>query len=261
MANDGSAKPPALAAWAEVDPARYSFDPVELRVTVRRMVPSPPPQPVWRNGEWVGNSEAWAWLDAVSVALSERYGPWAYRWYWGGPGESERLGWITDRIPGPAEAPAFVADSLLAWRRWLDSVAERFNQILPQLDPTQAAEPGDIVAGWEVAITNLMTTAVALTVDNDHWQGWCRRVLQWLLTAAGVPVQRAEALVNGAVDKRFDGWVSLTTADISDVAERLTRDVLRPSGIIPTAGSSDWPDTWPHGWPSWRATNTSSGPE
>jgi hypothetical protein len=259
MANDGSSKPPVLAAWAEVDPARYPFDAVEAQVMVRRIVPSPPPRPLWRDGGWVGDSEAWAWVDAVGVALSDRYGPWAYRWYWG-PGESERLGWITDRIPRPAEAPAFVADSLLAWRRWLDNVAERFVQFLRQLDPTPAAKPDDTVAGWEAAIANLMTTAVALTVDDDRWQGWCRRVLQWLLTATGVPVQRAEALVNGAVDKRFDPWVRLTAADISDVSERLTRALLSPSGIIPAAGSFNWPDTWPHSWPLWRATNTGRAP-
>lgn len=195
-----------------------------------------------------------AWVDAVGMALSDRYGPWAYRWHWG-PGESERLGWVTNRIPTPAEAPALVADSLLAWRRWLDRLAERFDRFLPLLDPEQAAGPGDIVATWEAAIAQLMMTVVAPIVDDDRWQGWCRRVLQWFLTATGVPVEHAEALVNGAVDKRFD-HCRLRSAILGDVAERLARDVLSPAAIVPAARTDNWPDTWPQDWPLWRATNT-----
>ncbi|OZV77195.1 hypothetical protein CA850_24670 [Micromonospora echinospora] len=254
MVNEGPKEPPALATWAEVDPTRYPFDPIEVPALVRTMVPAPPPVPVWREGWWIGESEAWAWVDAVSMALSDRYGPWAYRWYWG-PGEGERLGWVTERIPAPAEAPAFVAGSLLVWRRWLDSLAERFDRLLPLLDPAQAG-PGDIVAAWEAAIAHLMRTVVAPVVDDDGWQGWCRLVLRWFLTAADVPAEHAEALVNSAVDKRFDHWVPLTAADIGDIAERLTRDVLSLTGTVVAAPDGNWPDTWPQGWPSWRATNT-----
>ncbi|MEU4570313.1 hypothetical protein [Micromonospora sp. NPDC023956] len=188
------------------------------------------------------------------MALSDRYGSWAYRWHWG-PGEGERLGCVTDRIPTAAEAPAFVAESLLVWRRWLDSLAERFDRFLPLLDPAQAG-PGDIVATWEAAAAHLLRTVVAPVVDNDGWQGWCRLVLQWLLTAADVPAEHAEALVNGVVDKRFDHWVPLTAADIDDIAERLTRDVLSRTRIVPAAPYDNWPDTWPQDWPAWRATNT-----
>ncbi|MFE0588445.1 hypothetical protein [Micromonospora echinospora] len=188
------------------------------------------------------------------MALSDRYGPWAYRWYWG-PGEGERLGWVTDRIPTPAEAPAFVTESLLVWRRWLDGLAERFDRFLPLLDPAEAG-PGDIVATWEAAIAHLVMTTVAPVADDDGWQGWCRLVLRWFLTAADVPAEHAEALVDGAVDERFDHWVPLTAADIGDIAERLTREVLGLAGIALTAPYGDWPDTWPQGWPSWRATNT-----
>ncbi|XTZ19044.1 hypothetical protein ACQSSU_19510 [Micromonospora echinospora] len=210
-------------------------------------MPAPPPASVRREGRWIGESEAWVWVDAVSVALSDRYGPWAYRWYWG-PGEGERLGWVTDRIPAPAEAPAFVAESLLSWRRWLDSLAERFDRFLPLLDPVRAG-PGDLVATWEAAIAHLMRTVVARVVDDDGWQGWCRLVLRWFLTAADVPAEHAEALVDSAVDKRFDRWVPLTAADIDDVAERLARDVLNLTGIVVAPPNGNWPDTWPQGWP------------
>ncbi|GAB3974196.1 hypothetical protein [Plantactinospora veratri] len=255
MADDGSRRPPALLTWAEVDPARHPFDPTGLPAVVRATVPAPPPRPDRRAGRCSGESEAWDWVDAVSTALADRYGSWAYRWYWG-PGEGERLGWIIDRIPPPVEAPVFVADTLLVWRRWLESLAERFDRFLPLLDPAEAAGAGDIVAAWEAAIAHLMTTTVAPTVDNDGWPGWCRQVLRWFLTATGVPAEHAEALVDGAVDDRFDNWVPLTAADIGDVAERLTRDVLGSTGSGAPARTHTWPDTWPQDWPSWRATNT-----
>jgi hypothetical protein len=249
MVNDGSRRLPAIASWAEVDPARYPFDPVDVPVVVRTMVPAPPPRPAWREGRSVGGPEALAWVDAVGVALSERYGPWAACWYWT-PGQCDRLGSITDRMPTPAEAPAFVADSLLVWRRWLETVAERLDRFLPVLDPVQAARSGDVVAAWEAAIAQVMMTVIAPIVDDDGWQGWCRRVLQWLLTAAGVPAEQAQALVDGAVDERFDYWVPPTAAVVGEVAERLARDVLGSVGMVPVARTDSWPDTWPQDWPS-----------
>jgi hypothetical protein len=245
MADGGPSTPPALATWAEVDPGRYPFDPIEVPALVRTVTAA------------VGESDPWVWTEAVSAVLSDRYGPWAYRWYWG-PGVWAQRGWITNRVPPPAEAPALVTDSLQTWRRWLERVAERFDRFLPLLDPAGAAGPGDLVGAWESAIADLMRITVALVVDEDGWQGWCRRVLQWFLTATGVPVEHAASLVNSAVDKRFDHWVALTAADIVDVAGQLTRDVLNLAGTAPAAIADNWPDTWPQSWPAWRATNTTS---
>jgi hypothetical protein len=235
MTDVANGRPPALAMWTEVDPARHPFDPVEVPAVV-------PP---------LSRSDALVWVDAVGVALAERFGPWAYGWYWG-PGESERLGWITDRIP----APVFVTESLLVWRRWLENLAERFDRFLPLLDPARAVAPGDVHAAWEDAITQVMTTVIASVADDDGWQGWCRRVLRWLLTAAGVPVEQAEVLVDRAVDSRLDDWVPPTAAVVGEVAQRLSRDVLGLAGIVPVARTDNWPDTWPQDRPSWRATNT-----
>lgn len=81
-------------------------------------------------------------------------------------------------------------------------------------------------------------------------------VLQWFLTATGMPMESAEALVNNAVDQRFDYWVALAATDVIDVAERLSRDVLTLAGIAPAAITDNWPDSWPQSWPTWRATNT-----
>ncbi|MEU8331295.1 hypothetical protein [Micromonospora sp. NPDC048839] len=257
MADDGSSSPPRLATWAELDPARYPFDPVEMSVAVRALLPPPPPQPT-RDDGWVGYPEASAWVASVGVLLSDRYGPWAYYWYWA-PRENAQLGFVTDRIPTPTDAQTFVADSLLAWRRWLESLAERLDHILPSLDPARAGDAVEVVAAWEAAVVQLMMFAVAPVVDNDGWLGWCENTLQWFLTAAGKPPDQAQALVNDAVGGRYDHWVPLTAAEVNDVAERISRGVLSLTGTVPAGRVDNWPDTWPHGWPSWRATNTSAG--
>jgi hypothetical protein len=241
MGRDGSARPD-LASWAEVDPARYPFDPAEVPALVQELVPA-------------GQSPACAWIDAVGEVLAEHYGPWAYHWYWG-PGEDERLGWITDRIPAAAEAPAFVAESLAVWRRFLESLAERFDRFLRFLDLVPRDAPGDVLAAWEAVIAQVMTTVIARVVDDDGWQGWCRRALRWLLTAAGVPAGQAQAMVEAVIDKRFDHWAPVTATFIGEVAERLARQVLDPAATMLVARIDNWPDTWPQRWPSWRATNT-----
>ncbi|MEU8406562.1 hypothetical protein AB0C19_10195 [Micromonospora sp. NPDC048842] len=255
MADDGLRH--LLETWADVDPARYPFDPVEMSVAVRTLVPPPPPRPVFGEDGWVGESEDFAWVESVSVILSDRYGPWAYRWHWG-PWEREHVGFVTDRIPAPADAPTFVADSLLAWRRWLESLAERFDHLLPSVEPTRAAGAADVVAAWEAAVAQLMAFAATPVVDNDGWQGNCHRTLQWFLTAAGIPSEQARVVVDGALE-RFGWWAPLTAVEIGEVADRVARDALSPTGIVPAGRIDDWPDTWPHGWPSWRATNTVSG--
>ncbi|MEU7610199.1 hypothetical protein [Micromonospora sp. NPDC049204] len=256
MADDGSSSPPQLAAWADIDPARYPFDPVEMSVAVRALVPPPPPPPAFRDGGWVGGAEAFAWVDSVSTLLSDRYGPWAYRWHWG-PREREHVGFVTDRIPAPADAPTFVADALLAWRRWLESLAERFDHLLPSLDPGRAGDAAEVVA-WEVAGEQLMTFVAAPVVDNDGWQGYSQLTLQWFLTATGIPPEQARVVVGGAL-KGFGWWAPLTAVEIGEIGGRVARDVLGLTGSVPPGRVHDWPDTWPHGWPTWRATNTSAG--
>lgn len=243
MAIDGSRTPPPLATWAEVDPARYPFDPAEVPALVRPVLPA------------AGESEPWGWAHPVSAVLSDRFGPWAYHWCWG-PGAWEQWGWILRQAPPSDEAPALVAGALLAWRRWLERVAERLDRFLPSLDPAEAAGPDELAVAWESAVADLIRITVAPVADADGWAGWCRRVLQWLLTATGVPAQEAVAMADRAVDRRFDYWVFPTAADVVDIAERLTRDVLDRAGTAPAAIPDNWPDTWPQNWPTWRATNT-----
>ncbi len=247
MTDDGSRRRSRLAAWADVDPARYPFDPGEAPALIEAVDPA-----LWQ-------PDARVWREAVSTVLADRYGPWAYHWRWA-PDSWRQWNWVTS-LPPPAEAPALAADLLLTWRQWLERIAERFDRYLPLLAAAEAAGPGGLAATWESAIADLMRTAVASAVDEDSWQGGCRMALRWLLTASGVPVERAEALVTDAVDERFDNWVPLTATDVVEVAERLTRSVLDLAGITPPAVTDRWPDTWPQNWPTWRATNTTGHPK
>jgi hypothetical protein len=182
------------------------------------------------------------------------YGPWAYYWYWSPAGRGP-YNWVT-RFPPPADAPALAADSLRTWRRWLERIAERFDEFLPLLERAAEAGPADLAATWESTVLVLTRTAVAWVVDDDYWPGSCRRVLGWFLPAAGVPVEQAGTLVANAVDRRFDNWVPPRSVDLTDLAERLTRSVLDLSGTAADAVTGEWPDTWPQNWPAWRATNT-----
>jgi hypothetical protein len=242
VAKNGFETPPALSSWAEVDPARFPFDPMEVAASMRAALPP------------LGQSGVDTWKDAVSVVLAERYGPWAYFWYWSPQGR-QPYNWIT-RFPPPADAPALATDSLLSWRGWLERIAERFDEFLPLLDRAELAGPADLAATWESAIAALTRAAIGSVVDDDYWPGLCRRVLQWFLAAPGVSVEQAGSLVNSAVDRRFDGWVPPTAVEVVDVAERLTRSVLTIAGIASAVVTSEWPDTWPQNWPAWRATNT-----
>jgi len=241
-----SGMPPSLSSWREIDPARYPFDPSQVGASMGTLLPRHEP------------SELQKWRDALSVGLSERYGPWAYYWYWSPEGRGP-YNWI-NRFPALPDAPAVAADSLRTWRRWLERIAERFDEFLSLLERAEAAGLADRAAVWESAIVALTRAAIAWVIDDDYWPGSCRRVLQWFLTAAGVPVAKAGTLVANAVDRRFDDWVPPSMADITDLAERLTRGVLGRSGIAPDVVAGEWPDTWPQNWPSWRATNTTGSP-
>ncbi|GAB1645783.1 hypothetical protein [Krasilnikovia sp. MM14-A1259] len=237
---------PTLSSWTEVDPALYPFDPSDVAASMPTGLPGP------------GQSEFQQWREAVSIGLSGRYGPWAYFWYWSPEGRGP-YNWVT-RFPPPADAPAFAADSLRTWRRWLERIAERFDEFLPLLERAAVAGPADLAATWESATIALMRTAIAWVIDDDYWPGSCRTVLKWFLTATGVPAEQAGTLVANAIDGRFDDWLPPRSADIADVAERLTRSVLDLSGTAQDAVTGEWPDTWPQNWPIWRATNTTGSP-
>jgi hypothetical protein len=254
MGSSESKQPPALATWAEVEPARFPFDSREMPGVLRTILVSLP-LPERPEDQPLPASVAWDWVCAVGDALAGHYGPWAYHWDWG-LDQFERAGWVLDRIPEPAEAPAFVARNLVAWRGWLETLAGLFDELQPQLNPERAGDSYDVVAAWQLAIARLMKLVDARTVDGDDWQGWCRRSLQWFLTANDVPAEQAQALVSRAIGARFETWRYLTETDIVSVSEQLAKDALVALGVEVPPRTENWPDTWPHNWPSWRATNT-----
>jgi hypothetical protein len=255
MANDDSWHPPPTARWADVDPARYPFDPAGVPAVVRSAVAAiPPPAPT--------REAAFRWNMAMTEALVRHYGAWAVDWF-RSPGSVDYDGVPVARwdileviATSAAETALLISAEVVRWRRWLEDLAELFDRFLPALGP--AATDPDRVPVWEAAVAQLVTISVARVEDDDRWQGMCEHVLGWFLTAAGVPKQRSAMLVDRVLDERFRGWVRLTTADVTDIAERLAREVTgAPAGGAARAGqgADAWPDTWPRGWPSWRATN------
>ncbi|MGX7675839.1 hypothetical protein [Plantactinospora sp. DSM 117369] len=264
---------PSLGSWADVDPARYPFDPDGVLAVVRALAPQVPPavspkMPLLGPEAWdkyrADRELAARWNDAITDIFVDQYGDWAFGWHWS-PGVDDYSDELTRTwdfwrpiSTSPEESLRLVAAALVEWRRWLEELAERFDRFLPALRIDGSAGRDDLVAVWEAAITHLLIGTVSRIEDEDGWQGWCHRVLTWFLTAAGLPQERSEMLVGSAVDARFDGWVALTRADIADIAERLAREIAEPGNrAIPRTGQGgdDWPDTWPDGWPSWRATN------
>ncbi|SCG40673.1 hypothetical protein GA0070213_102252 [Micromonospora humi] len=252
--------------WAEVDPARHPFDAAEAADVIRRLAPPvPPAAPVPRprqhldEAAWAASREADRlasdWNAAMTDALMGHYGRWAYGWHWG-----PRSLWhyFSQIVTSGPETLTRVAAALVDWRQWLEEVAERFDRLLPALADAALAGPDAALAAWEAAFAELLTAGSAWAEDADYWYGPCRRLLTWLLTAAGLPTDRGVALVDQVLAPWLTRWAYLSAADVADVAERLARDVVgRDPGALAGPGQSgdDWPDTWPHGWPSFRATN------
>ncbi|WP_431934310.1 hypothetical protein [Micromonospora sp. RP3T] len=257
---------PGLDGWAEVDPARHPFDPAVAAGVVRRLAPPPPPPAPDMPSLEPYDATAWSayqeagrrsveWNMAMTDALVAHYGTWAYDWAWPPTPVWDR--W-TPIVTSSEETLRLVAASLVAWRRWVEETAGRLHRLLPSLRAAALIGPDDAVVAWEAAIAELLTAAVAWAEETDDWFGRGRRLLTWLLTAAGLPVEHSVTLVGRALDARFHGWVHLTAADVADVAEHLAREVIgRSAGRLARPGEcgDDWPDTWPHGWPSWRAAN------
>lgn len=256
---------PSLRSWASVDPTRHPFDPAGARAVVRSIAAGmPPPAPVDLRVAWEvlvpARKEASRWNMAMTRALVEHYGDWAFGWHWS-EGTRDYVGRLPPRydyweaISSPeTETLTLLADELVEWRRCLERLAGRFDRLRPALCPDGLP---DAVA-WEAAITHVVLTSVGHREDYDQAQGWCGRVLIWFLNAAGLPDERSAELVDGSMARWYHGWARMGAADVADVAERLAREVTGAprAGLARTGeGADDWPDTWPHGWPSWRATN------
>ncbi|MFI5833644.1 hypothetical protein ACIA5A_08190 [Micromonospora sp. NPDC051300] len=252
---------PRLHDWAEVDPARHPFDAAGAARVVWRLAPPVPPAAAVPRPRQVFDEAAWAasreadrlasdWNAAMTDALVDHYGSWAYGWHWG-----PRSLWyyFSPIVTSPPETLARVAAALMDWRRWLEEVAERFDRLLPALRDAAPVGPDRAVAAWEVAFAELLTAGSAWAEDPDCWYGPCHRMLVWLLTATGLPEDRAVALVDAALAPWSTRWAYLSAADVADLAERLAHRVAGPQTRAPAAEDESWPDTWPHAWPSRRS--------
>ncbi|WP_018352234.1 hypothetical protein [Longispora albida] len=195
--------------------------------------------------------ESREWSRAVSRGLAERYGRWAAGWSWGigsgdYGGESSML-WGTDMysITTPGETIARVANCLIRWRNWLEDVAWHFDQLLPM--PGPEAAPAVAFAAWEAAGVRLAHAAGSST-DIDNWGGWVWRVYFWFAEAAEAAGCAGEGPHDvtqpAAFVKHF--WFGSATLDIAEAAQWYAR---RMTGH---QDARDWPDIWPHDWPSRR---------
>ena len=243
-------------SWAEADPARHPFDPGGVPAVVRAIAPPVPPAPYHDGLRHVGGEAAGQWLQAMTAALAGRYGRWASGWnhtpgsaLWCCPDHS---------ITTPGGTVALVADLLIEWRGWLEDLAERFSRFLPLPGPAPEA-----LAAWETAVAHLVTAAAGRAGVDDGWPGVAGQVLRWFLEAAGVPARQHDDLIGHAIGGRFSSWIQPTTAEIADVAEDFARELLGEPVVrradLGGRAAEDLPDTWPDGWPSWRATNRPAG--
>jgi hypothetical protein len=223
---------PWTLSWPDVDPARHPFDPAAAPAVIRGLPPAAT-VPTRRPGHaadaavirW-SHEEGRRWCDAMSAALVEHYGPWASGWRWsageGDFGGGPVHGWCCprDSMSTPAATLAVVAAALVEWRAWLEDLAARFDGFLPLPAGEEAA-----LAAWERAVAQLVTVVVEGTGAEDAWYNLCGQVLDWFLTAAGVPEALRGHLVAEAIDGRFESWCEPPDDVVADVAARLAAGV------------------------------------
>ncbi|MEU7903510.1 hypothetical protein [Actinoplanes sp. NPDC049118] len=230
---------PVILKWEEVDPARHAFDPLAAPAVIRGL-PAAADVPARLRGrprdprviEWsyhVGR----VWADEMSAALVGHYGRWACGWRWstgegdydGGPGTT----WCCprDSMSTPEATLEVVTAALIDWRSWLEDLSERFGRFLPI--PPDA--PDDVLLDiWERAVAHLVTAVADRTGGESGWYAHCRQVLGWFLSAAGIPSERHERLLEDAIGGRFDSWAEPERFVVTEVAERLAEAMVRRPG-------------------------------
>jgi hypothetical protein len=242
--------------WADLDPAAHPFDPGTVRAVVRAVAPAQFPPPYGSVAQADGSlpDPYSAWVAAVTWGLVEHFGRWAAGWEGLGTGHSHGGGpaqrWCCgeDSITTPERTLEAVAGALLDWRAYLEELAERFARHLPLPEDPRAA-----FAAWEAAVGDLVAMAMAHTGSEENWYGNSGRVLNWFLSAAGVPDYRAGVMVEDAIGGRFQSWATPTGAEVADVAEALA---VAATGV--EAPPDTWPDTWPGNWPRRRSSELSA---
>src|SRR3954451_2994088 len=121
---------PWTLSWDEADPGRHAFDAVEARAIIAGMTPALSDQ-----------RARLAWQEAVTSALTARFGRWTGGWAWGGD-ESDLGGgpvgsWccLEHSVGTPEQTAQRADEALCEWRRWLDTLAGLFDTLtLPTHD-------------------------------------------------------------------------------------------------------------------------------
>lgn len=234
---------PLFLTWADVDPARHTFDSASASQVVRSLGPAQrvPSRPEGPEGDPATNDWSWSegkpWADAMSQALAEHYGRWTVGWRWahdegdfdGGPVGN----WCCpkDSITTPEETLGRVTAALCEWREWLESLAGWFEEY-----PLALADVADQRTLWEHAARNLILQVTDRTGCGSGWYGHCRQVLTWFLSRWDVAPELAEDLVERAIGGRFHSWIAPEPETVDDVAERLALSLRPADGGTPSTG-------------------------
>jgi hypothetical protein len=209
--------------WADVDPARYSFEmdadaAEELAGLVVPLLP----------GAEVAREDRWRSLEPVTEFLAGRYGPWACGWNWS-VGEGDVDGGVvevwccsSDSVTTPDATAPLVVEALREWRCWLEDLAERFADLAP---PGNAPVTSTDRWYWERACTRLVTVVADRTQAESGWYGHCMQVLRWFLAYSGIDEGQAQTIVENAVGGRFGSWIAPDVPLVDAVSSRFASSV------------------------------------
>lgn len=242
---------PGHLTWADVDPARHSFDSSSAGQAVRSLGPARhvPQRPDVHVSDpamaaWVSN-EGRLWTDAMTHALIEHYGYWVVGWRWahdeGEIGGGPVGAWCCprDSISTPHETLARVTTALCEWREWLEHLADWFERY-----PLDLAAVEDQRIWWERTARNLILQVVDRTGCGSGWHGHCNQVLRWFLSRWRVAPEYADELVNEAIDGRFHSWAGPDPVLVDDIAERLALSLRGSDGERPAEPLPDHLQRW-----------------
>jgi hypothetical protein len=221
-----------MLTWPQVDPARHPFDPDGVAAVVYRLspldgMPQRPPGTLSNEAFKEFVVLVGGWSSGLTAGLVAHYGDWIDGWSHhitsGGPIHE----WCCPNhtYTDPEAARDAVVAALIEWRFWLERLAMRFDRHLPL--------PADLPAdeahrAWQRAAARLVTMVVKQTRAYDMWYGHCETVLEWFLTAAGVPGDDHSGLVRDAIGGEFRSWGRPGGPVVVAVAGRLATAVTRP---------------------------------
>jgi hypothetical protein len=193
--------------WADVDPSQHPFDPSDAHLIALPHLPSSPPADH-------------AWMQSVTQAFVAQYGQWACLWCCSGSDLHNRWCCTKHSFSTPDKTALLIQRALVAWRQWIEKLAERFNTLAPTDDQ-------ELVAVFERAIVILVTDVVEFTMADDSWYGHCAQVLGWYLERWGIDGDRASEIVSVAIGGRFESWLAPESDLVNDVAQKIASEAAK----------------------------------